>query len=60
VVQVLVILLPPTFLDYLAKYIVVTWVNTHGTSQAYRLQPFLLSMRNDSDRAEDPRDFIGL
>ena len=50
----------PTLLDNLAEYIVVTWVNADGTSQAHSLQPFLFSMRNNSDRAQDPRNFVGL
>jgi hypothetical protein len=47
VVQVFVILVPPTFLDNLAEYVVVTGVNADGTSQAHSLEPFLFSVRND-------------
>jgi hypothetical protein len=60
VVQVLIILVPTPFLDNLAEYVVVTWVNTDDTSQAHRLQPFLFSMGNVSNRAQEPWDFIGL
>src|SRR5438874_3780184 len=35
-------------------------MNANGTSQAYRLQPFLFPMRDDPDRAKDPWDFVSL
>src|SRR5438045_357547 len=52
--------MPYTFLDNLAEYVIVTRMNANGTSQAYRLQPFLLPMGDDPDRAKNPWDSVSL
>src|SRR5436305_841870 len=59
-IEFLIVLVPSTFLDNLAEYVVLTRMNANGTSQAYSLQPFLFPMRDDPDRAKDTWDSVSL